>query len=310
MAKMVKIGWGMHLTENLENHKKDWFQHLIQMSHSNAELKSKSNFYDLSPFFLKNGEAHDFDQDAFSFHGQLLMTSFVQTPHSDSFIQELKILDESLFPTITDHTAAKYNIGFALFEQPLADREEYDSSVLSAVFYIQDADNPLYQELFAYPSAEGMIAQLLQTLNSNFVEMPKLFELVKQHTEHDLALSKLLPKTELNSLSDQYTAFTAFLVNSRLGLPVGSSNHDICKTRSVKNGERTYISTKMLAFGVEINIEYLLQKKAAKIGFEDCKISLTAVQHQSSDGVKYINKAKLKEMINSEKLFKFLRKYS
>lgn len=309
MSKMVRIGWGMHLNESLENYKEDWFQHLIQMSHSNAELKAKSNFYDISPFYSKNGDVHDFDNDAFSFHGQLLMTSLVQIPHSDSLIQKLTLLDESLFPAITDHTAESYYVGFALFEQPYAERDESDNSVLTAIFYLQDTKNPLYQELFAFPSAEGRFAQLLQTMNSNFVDMPALFEVVKQHIEHDLSLSKLLPKGTLTTLSDQYTAWAAFLVNSQLGLPVGILERDICKSRVLKNGELNLISTKMLAFGVEINLEFQLQKKAAKIGYEDYKLSLTAAQHKSSDSLKLIDKAKLKALINWDRLFKFLMKY-
>lgn len=316
MSKMVKVGWGMHLTDSLENHAEDWFQYLIQMSHSNAELTSKSNFYDISPFYLRNGNVTDFDQDAFSFHGELLMTSFVQTEHCEIFSQELTLLNKSLYPSITDHTAEKYNIGFALFEHPFAERENHDNSILTALFLLQDAGNPFYQELFAFSNMEGQIPQLLHSLSSNLVDMNKLFELVKRHIDSYSNLKKLLPKSFSGSIEDQYTAMTAFLLNSQLGYKADTTVAD--NTFIYEEGAADdLLITKMLAFGVEVMITYYLntdhsEYKRTAIDLvlpnqpEDVKAA--AEMEQRSDGLRYINPSKLSGMVNFEKLFRYIQK--
>lgn len=316
MSKMVKIGWGMHLTDSLENHSEDWFQYLIQMSHSNAELTSKSNFYDISPFYLKNGNVTDFEHDAFSFHGELLMTSFVQTEHCEIFNQELTLLNKSLYPAITDHTAQKYNIGFALFEHPFAERENHDNSILTALFLLQDAENPFYQELFAFSNMEGQIPQLLHSLNSNLVDMSKLFGLVKKHIDSYSNLQKLLPKSFNGYIEDQYTAMAAFLINSYLGYKTDTTVADNTFLYE-KAAADDLLITKILAFDIEIMITYYLNidhksYKKATIDLvlpnqpEDIKAA--AVMQQRSDGLRYINPSKLSMMVNFEKLFRYIQK--
>lgn len=309
MAKLVRVGFSDNQLEDISKYGDKWFLHLIKQSDSEIELKTRQHFYDVSPYLLKNGDLYESLDNRFSFHGDLLFTSLVQTPYSQSFSQQLRLLDQNLFPMISNHTAQMYNIGFALFEQPLADTEDYNNTIYTVIMLLQDADHPEYQELFAYSQAEGKLPEFMQTLNSEFVDMSNLFTWMGEQIRATTPYKKFMPKSSSGSLSALYTAYTAFLINSTLGLESQTDAQTRYKTE-YKGGHLVAIGAEMFAFGVKINIDYNLKPfmSGNKPAYSSYKLKLTPWHHHQSESLQNIIKNDLNKLVEFDKLFNFLIK--